>query len=77
MNHQTVPIMLGTGATVKVLSEELWRKCGGYSSLLPVAATLTAANVNHIEVQRQAEVRLRIAEFDILWTVIFCSRIIT
>ena len=70
VNHQIVPIMLDTGATVSVVSEELWRKCGGYSSLLPVAATLTAANGNQIEVQGQAEVRLRIAEFDILWTVI-------
>ena len=70
VNHQIVPIMLDTGATVSVVSEELWRKCGGYSSLLPVAATLTAANGNQIEVQGQAEVRLRIPEFDILWTVI-------
>ena len=70
VNHQTVPIMLDTGATVSVLSEELWRKCGGYSSLLPVAATLSAANGNQIEVQGQAEVRIRIAEFDTLWTVI-------
>ena len=70
VNHQIVPIMLDTGATVSMVSEELWRKCGGYSSLLDVAATLTAANGNQIEVQGQAEVRLRIAEIDILWTVI-------
>ena len=47
------------------------RNCGGYSSLLLVAATLTAANGNQIEVQGQAEVRLRIAEFDILGTDFF------
>ena len=35
-----------------------------------MAATLTAANGNQIEVQGQAKVRLRIAEIDILWTVI-------
>ena len=68
VNHQIVPIMLG--ATVSMVSEELWRNCGGYSSLLDVAAILTAANGNQIEVQGQAEVRLRIGEFDILWTVV-------
>ena len=67
--------MLDTGATVSVVSEELWRKCGGYSSLVPVAATLTAANGNQIEVQGQAEVRLCIAEFDILWTVVVARRL--
>ena len=46
------------------------RNCEGYSSLLAVAATLTATNGNQIEVQGQTKVRLRIAEIDILWTVI-------
>ena len=66
MNHQIVAIMLDTSATVSVVSGELWRRCGGNSSLLLVVATLTAANGNQTEVQGQAEVRLGIAEFDIL-----------
>ena len=35
-----------------------------------MAATLTAANDNQIEVQGQTKVMLRIAQFHILWTVI-------
>ena len=66
VNHLIVPIKLDTGATVSVMSEELWRKCGEYSSLLPVAATLTPANVNQIEVQGQAEMRIRKSELDTL-----------
>ena len=42
---------------------------------MAVAATLTAANGNQIEVQGQAEVRLRIAEFDILWALIVARRL--
>lgn len=70
VNHRTVSIMLDTGATVSVLSEQMWRKCGGISSLTPVTATLTAANGNQIEVQGQTEIRIRIADFDTSWTVI-------
>ena len=70
VNHQTVSIMLDTGATVSVLSDEMWRKCGRNSCLKPVTATLTAANSNEIEVQGQAAIRLRIADFDTSWTVI-------
>ena len=70
MNHRTVSIMLDTGATVSVLSEQMWRKCGGNSSLTPVTATLTAANGNQIEVEGETEIRIRIAAFDTSWTVI-------
>ena len=70
VNHRAVSIMLDTGATVSVLSEQMSRKCRGNSSLTPVTATLTAANGNQIEFQGQTEIRIRMADFGTSWTVI-------
>ena len=46
VNDQKISVTLDRSVTVNVLREELWKKCGVNSSLVPVAAILTTADGN-------------------------------
>ena len=58
-----------TGATVSVLNEETWRKCGHVSKVNPVTGTLTTANGNELTVLEETKVRFLVGNIDCFWPV--------
>ena len=71
--HCVTPILLDTGATVSVLSEEVWRKSLRISKLSPVSETLTTANGDIITVLGETNVRLCLGEFEGDWNLIIAQ----
>ena len=69
VNHSVTGILLDTGATVSVLNEETWRKCGHFSKVNPVTGTLTTANGNELTVLGETKVRFRVGNIDCFWAV--------
>lgn len=73
VNHCLTCVLLDTGATVSVLSEDTWKKSGYVSKLKPVIGTLTTANGNELTVLGETQVRFRIGNMDCSWPVMIAQ----
>ena len=70
VNHRSTCVLLDTGATVCVLNENTWKKCGSVDFLHPVHGILTTANGKGLEVLGETKVRFRFGNCDFLWPVV-------
>ena len=73
VNHSLTCVLLDTGETVSVLSEDMWRKSGALTKPGPVTGTLTTANGNELTVLGESKVRFRIGNMDCFWTVMIAQ----
>ena len=73
VNHSLTCVLLDIGATVSVLSEDMWKKSGAVTKLGPVTGTLTTANGNELTVLGESKVRFRIGNIDCIWTVMIAQ----
>ena len=72
INNQPTSILLDTGATTSVISEETWKKSGRYhpEKLEKVDATLEVANGEHLTVKGRINVNLRLGNLQLLFPVL-------
>ena len=64
VNRCLTCVLLDTGATVSVLSENTWKKSGPVSKLKTVTGKLTIANGNKLTVLEETEVGFCIENMD-------------